>query len=295
MSKLLTLNFNTATCYEAVKADTYITGEIDKAENAVQNAKRAYSEQAGDDAYHERKLKRTLAGAIGRLEANLAEFADSAEGSISDTLQQVLEAGGAFVVTINVSTRFNSGLSFPIGQLAFQFVCNTMIYLWWQAINPNLAKDYLAYANASLDDIRLCLAKTAPTPSSASYADITGTVTNDTSEQNTLVSEIAPTTVGNDKVYIIDTANIIQKFAQNGFLRIQHADPAQAFEVARFQGSTETSLDGTKLFEIDSTPHDLLTSEYRLLNSDTNAGRIYLKPKTALTSNTPHLLIYTKE
>jgi len=293
MSKLLKLNFNTGTLYEAVKADTYITGEVDKAENPVQNAKRAYSEQAGDDTYHERKLQRTLAGAIGRLEANLAEFVDSAEGSINDNLRSVLDAGGDFYVEVYVSSRFNSGLSFPLGQLAFQFVCNTMIYLWWQAINPSLAKDYLAYANASLEDIRLCLAKTAPAVSSASYADITGEVTNDSDAQMTLVVELEVD--GTTDAYIADIADIIQKYAQNGNLRIQHADPSQAFEVARFQGATETTLDGTTLFEIASTPHDLLSSEFRLLNSTTNEGRIYFKPKTTLASDDSHLLIYTQE
>lgn len=294
MSKLLKLQFNTATLYEAVKADTYITGEIDKSENPTQNAARAYAEQAGDDAYHERKLKRTLAGAIGRLEANLAEFVDSAEGSISDNLSNVLDTGGDFYVDVTVSSRFNSGLAFPIGQLAFQFVCNTMIYLWWQAINPNLAKDYLAYAQASLQDIRLCLAKTAPAVSNASYADITGIVTNDSSEQKTLLAELTLTSVNGTKVYIADVADVIQKFSQNNFLRIQHSDPSAAFEVARFQGATETSLDGTKIFEIASTPHDLLTSEYRLLTASEDEGRIYFKPKATVNDNS-HLLIYTQE
>ena len=78
MAKQLTLNLNKKLIIEAVKADTYITGAIDKSADGVKNAALAYNEQAGDDTYHERKLTRTLAGAVGSLEANLAEFVDSA-------------------------------------------------------------------------------------------------------------------------------------------------------------------------------------------------------------------------
>ena len=78
MSKTITLNLNKLLIIEAVKADTFLTGQIDKAEDAVKNASLAYNEQAGDETYQERKLIRTLRSAVAKFEANLAEFVDSA-------------------------------------------------------------------------------------------------------------------------------------------------------------------------------------------------------------------------
>ena len=87
MAKTLTLNLDRGLIIEGVKADTFITGEIDKSADAVKNAALAYNEQAGDDNYHERKLLRMLRGAVAKFEAHLAEFVDtSAENSITDTL-----------------------------------------------------------------------------------------------------------------------------------------------------------------------------------------------------------------
>jgi len=58
----------------AVKADTYITGQIDKSSDMVKNAALAYNEQAGDESYHEVKLYRTMRGAVSKFEAAMAEF-----------------------------------------------------------------------------------------------------------------------------------------------------------------------------------------------------------------------------
>ena len=154
MAKSLTLRLDRALIIEGVKADTYITGEIDKSADAVKNAALAYNEQAGDDNYHERKLIRTLRGAVAKFEANLA----------------------AFTIVVKVSDRYNAGLAEPMSALAMEYIINMMLYAWWQSIKPALAKDYIAFAQDSLTAIRLCLAKTAPKTASGDYKDVTGSV-----------------------------------------------------------------------------------------------------------------------
>jgi hypothetical protein len=177
MSKVLTIKLDRSLLIESVKADTYITGEVEKASNANNHA-RAYAEQAGDDTYHERKLIRTLRGAVGSLEANLMEFVDSSDGTgISDTLKDTTASKTDFVITINVSDRYSDGMATPLASLSQEFIANKMLALWWQAINPQLAKDYTTFVAESLANIRLCLAKVAPKASAAKYEDVIGEIT----------------------------------------------------------------------------------------------------------------------
>lgn len=171
--KTLTLNLKKDLIIEAVKADTFQKGQIDKAADPIKNSPLAYNEQAGDEMYQERKLLRTLRSALAKFEANMAEYVDSAAGTINDDLSA---SSDDIHITISVSDRYNSGLAKPISSLAEEYIVNMMIYTWWQPINPNLAKDYLSFAQDSLMHTRLCLAKTAPQASSSSYADVTGTI-----------------------------------------------------------------------------------------------------------------------
>lgn len=177
MSKTITLNLKKDLITEAVKADTYLTGQIDKSADAVKNASLAYNEQAGDEQYQERKLIRTLRSAVAKFEANMAEFVDSAVGSIDDTLSAATDQAPSFTITIVVSDRYNNGLAKPLSSLAEEYIVNVMDFTWWQAIKPELAKNYLAFAQDSLTHIRLCLSKTAPAASASNYTDVNGTVT----------------------------------------------------------------------------------------------------------------------
>ena len=168
----VTLSLNKALIYEAVKADTYLTGQAEKTIDGANNA-RAYSEQAGDDNYHNRKLERTLYGAVGRFEVELADFIDtSASGNISHNFPA---QDDTFTISFVTSSRFNTGLVSPMSQLAQEFIINTMISMWWLAMKPDLANQYKVQAQDSLFQVRKCLTKTAPAASSSDYASVTGT------------------------------------------------------------------------------------------------------------------------
>lgn len=278
MSKTLTLNLNKKLIIESVKADTYITGAIDKSADGVKNAALAYNEQAGDDLYHERKLVRTLGEAVGALEAQFAEFIDtSVENGLSDTLAQADTHDGAFTITIVVSDRYNNGLAYPLAQLSQGYIINKMLYYWWQSIRPALAKDYLAFSAESLTNIRMSLAKTAPAVSSANYEDVTGDVTNNNTGTVITVASIA---LANGK-YTIAKASLASALAANN-MTVECSDPSVAMVVS----------DGTtNLFNIGYTPYNLTISDINKLLQVTETNVVFT-PAAAPASGAVLVITY---
>ena len=184
MSKPLTLTLNATDIKTAVKADSYITGQIDKSADMVKNAALAFNEQAGDEAYHETKLFRTMKGALAKFEAQLAEYIETsdASASITDTLSSGTDT---FTITMTVNERMSAAFASTLAHLAQEYIINTMLYYWWQPIKPALAKDYMTFAVDNIADVRRCLAKSAPATTSTSYNNISGTVTPITSSSDT--------------------------------------------------------------------------------------------------------------
>ncbi len=182
MSKTITLSLKKSLILEAVKADTFQSGQVDKSADPVKNAALAYNEQAGDESYQERKLIRFLRSGLARFAAAMNEFVDSESGSIIYTLS---DASDSITISVVVSDRYNNGLAQPLSSFAEEYITYTMDYMWWQSIKPTLAKDYFGYAQDTLTQIRLCLAKTAPAASASSYVDVTGTVSSNNTSNNT--------------------------------------------------------------------------------------------------------------
>lgn len=183
MSKTLTLkNLSLKDIKQAVKADSYITGQIDKSVDVVKNAQLAFNEQAGDEQYHEIKIFRTIKGALAKFEASISEFVETSNGSavVSDTLTQSTDK---FDIIITVNNRMTPAFATTMAYLAQEYIINMALYYWWQPIKPALAKDYAAAAESNLIDVKRCLAKSAPYASVTSYNDITGTVTPIETEQ----------------------------------------------------------------------------------------------------------------
>ena len=177
MSKTLTLNLNATDIKLAVKADSYITGQIDKSADMVKNAALAFNEQAGDEEYHNLKLFRTMKGALAKFEASIAEYVEtsSTSAAVTDTLTS--SDTTTFSIELTVNDRMTSAFATTLAYLAQEYIINTMLYYWWQPIKPALAKDYLAFSADNLLDVRRCLAKSAPAAGSTTYNDITGEVT----------------------------------------------------------------------------------------------------------------------
>lgn len=177
MSKTITLTLKKDLIFEAVKADTFQRAQADKSDNPVANAARAYCEAAGDEKFHMRKLLRNLRSGLAKFATMMNEFVDTENGSITYALT---DSSNDITVVIIVTDRYSDGLAQPLASLAEDYIVYCMNSDWWQQFKSELAKDYYERAADTLNFIRLCLAKTAPTSaaSGASYADVTGTVTN---------------------------------------------------------------------------------------------------------------------
>lgn len=165
----LTITIPKAAVVEAVKGDTYITSSVDRGADSVKNAGVAYNEAAGDDTYHDKKIDRLIKGAVSKFAAELAEFVDTASGSITIAISTDI------TITMTVTSRYNSGLAGPLSGIAQDYIVNMAIYGWWMSIKPELAKNFAALATDALVYVRKCFAKTAPT-STADPTSATGSV-----------------------------------------------------------------------------------------------------------------------
>lgn len=174
MAKQIVLNLEKDLIMEAVKAETYDTGRIVKSSDPIKNAPTVLSEQAGGEQHQERQMLRYLKQAVGKFEAQMVEFLDAGNGTISNTLSA---AQSSFTITMVVSDRYNDGLANPMSSLCEDYLINSMLFTWWNSRDQKFASQFVINAQDSIDHIRLCLAKMAPTSSGLEYTDVTGTVT----------------------------------------------------------------------------------------------------------------------
>lgn len=176
MSKTITLNLNKKLIFEAVEADSFDTARIEKCEDPVKLAAAAAAQQAGGEDHAERQMLRHLKAAVGKFEAQMAEFLAVAEDSVADTLSS---SSDTFAIILKVNDRYNEGLATPMASLCEDYLINMMLYGWWRKSKPEYSKNFIIDATDAIQNIRLCLAKTAPESSTQNYTDVTGTVTDD--------------------------------------------------------------------------------------------------------------------
>lgn len=169
----LTITVPKAAVVEAVKGDTYITSSVDRGADSVKNAGVAYNEAAGDDTYHDKKIDRLVKGAVSKFAAELAEFVDTATGTI--TISVPSGNDGDISVSATVTSRYLAGLASPLSGIAQDYIVNMALYGWWISIKPELAKNFAALATDALIYARKCFAKKAPT-STADPTSATGSV-----------------------------------------------------------------------------------------------------------------------
>lgn len=156
------LNLVKSLIIEAVKAETYIKGEIDKS-TAQGTNKLAYNEQAGDDEYHERKLVRTMDTALGELKGLLSNYLDNSGATTANNVNITeVSANDTIVLTLMVSQRFNQAYADSLAKLCAKYIEDKMLVLWWGTINQNQAAFYSNLLVSDIDSIERCFNKTAP-------------------------------------------------------------------------------------------------------------------------------------
>lgn len=170
MSKSLTITINKAAVVEAIKGDTSITGNVDRAIDPNKNAGMAYNEQAGDDDHHLKKIDLLIRTAVSKFAAEMATFTDGSAGSVTTNIST------SITIVMVVTDRYMSGLADPLAGLAQSYIVNMALYGWWISIKPEMAKGFAAMAADALAYVNKCFAKAAPTTSTSSYNDVIGTV-----------------------------------------------------------------------------------------------------------------------
>ena len=251
----------------AVKADTYITGEIDKAADDVKNASLGYKEQAGDESYHEVKLFRTLKGALAKFEAGIVEFVETSDASatVSDTLSSM--ETNEFTVTLTVGTRMTAAFANILAHLAQEYIINAMLYYWWQPIKPTLAKDYLDFAAMNMLDVKRCLMKSAPSSSNTSYADISGTV--EEIDDGGSSDDGGDDEPADDKGTLVETVLCDWDTSNDGVGTLPHMYGQKVFKLSTYDDdeneySLEYSGDDTIFYYTVGTPDGYGTYNYSL-------------------------------
>ena len=131
---------------EAVKAETYIKGSVDKAsqENASEFV---FNETAGDERVHERKIERNIITSIAMLKSLLSSY-------LYSDVESEGQDGDVYFI-INVSDRFKKALIDPIAKLCMKFIEDYCLLLWWGTIgNMDKVQYHKMLSDTSLSEIK---------------------------------------------------------------------------------------------------------------------------------------------
>ena len=145
----------------SAKNETYQKGVVDKAVKP-ELITAAFHEQAGNEAYHEAMLQRSMLSQIELLKTFFSDYLTGGGNIAEDATISGTEADGVSEIVLQVSDRFNDGYVKTLARLSQKFVEDRMIYLWWLSVSKEFAA---IYANAAEEDkagIKGCFNKTAP-------------------------------------------------------------------------------------------------------------------------------------
>ena len=164
------LNLVLSLIMEAVKAETYIKGRIDRA--TVENGEQlAYHETAGDEVTHERKLMRGIYTSSDKLRGWLQDYLNNEGGHVggNDFKMIVDEATDKISFELVVSERFNRSNNDALARSMSKFIEDNTLALWWGTFNEKEAAYYQGLVTEDIAGIQRLLMKTAPRVPVLSY------------------------------------------------------------------------------------------------------------------------------
>lgn len=161
--KKIQLKIQRSTVIDAVRTETLIRGNIDRATD--EKASRvAYHEHIGDEATHMRKLERSLVVATEELKTFLTDYALANGLFFDDETAAVDFTPDAIYLYLILSDRFNEAYTNTLARLSSQYIQTRMLALWWETINVNQAKQYIDETAILLTSIERCFNRIPPKP-----------------------------------------------------------------------------------------------------------------------------------
>lgn len=158
---------------EAVKAETYIKGTIDRAAGGDQHATNAvaFHETAGDEKVHERKIVRGIWTSADKLRSYIQDYLDVDGSSVSDNNALAIdESADTITLKLNVSDRYNKANSDALARLCSKYIEDNTLVLWWGATgNQTQTQYYNTLLTEDMSAIQRLFIKKAPDAPTATY------------------------------------------------------------------------------------------------------------------------------
>lgn len=161
MSKSIKIQIIHSLALNSAKNETYQKGVVDKAVKP-ELITAAFHEQAGNEAYHEAMLQRSMLSQIEMLKVLFHNYLTGDGNLAEDATIDSSEADGVTEIVLNVSDRFNNGYVKTLARLSQKYVEDRMIHLWWVPVSKEFAGIYAQCAAEDQEGIQTCFFKTAP-------------------------------------------------------------------------------------------------------------------------------------
>ncbi|MBR1448817.1 MAG: hypothetical protein IJ588_08765 [Prevotella sp.] len=220
MTQTVTLQIIKSLVIESVKNETFKRGQYDKAIDP-KAATAAYHEQAGDEAYHERILERSLYASVEELKSHLYDYISTDGFTTADNSISSSDDGTVITVALTVSPRFNKAYTQSLARLASKYIEDDILLLWWTPLNEKQAALYGQFVERDLQAIKRCFNKTAPVAPTVPYTtslEVTGTTIElEIGEEDTVTYSLSDGAVDDIEVRIEDRTLIDAGRSEQGF------------------------------------------------------------------------------
>ena len=220
MTETIKLTLSEDLIIESVKNETFFRGNVVKAADQKAIAE-AYHEQAGDDEYQERLIRRALYSALEELKTHLSDYLSTSGYSAADNSIESSINDGNIIINLKVSERFNQAYTQSLARLSSKYIEESILMDWWKPINEKQSALYAQFVERNLQSIRRCFNKTAPKVASVPYTTYLRTTGSafelEEGEEATVTYEISDGAIDDIECRVEDTTLIDVGRSEDGF------------------------------------------------------------------------------